>query len=97
MSYAYSDVLDLSFGVQWEKTQFRLDNVGPAPGGVGEDSSIPVILGLGYNPNPGVSVNAFVGAEFDGELKLNNAAGFTVSQQSYDTAPIAGVAVRLSF
>ncbi|MFK7940434.1 MAG: hypothetical protein AB8B82_13725 [Roseovarius sp.] len=97
LSYAYSDAVDLSLGVRYENTEFRLDNTGLAPGGLGQDSSIPVVLALDYNPNPGVSLSAFVGAAFEGELTLENALGATVAKQSYDTAPVAGLSFRLRF
>lgn len=97
LAYAYSDAVDISLGVRYENTEFRLDNTGLAPGGVGQDSSVPVVLALDYNPNPGVSLSAFVGAAFEGELKVENAAGATISKQSYDTAPVAGLSFRLRF
>ena len=97
LTFAQNDQLSLSLSARSEKLRFRLDDQGPAPGGVGEDSSIPVVLSLDYAPNPAVSLNAFVGAEFNGELSLEDAAGLLVSRQSYDTAPTAGLAFRLRF
>ncbi len=97
LSYGYSDALSIGLGVRVESAEFRLDNSGLAPGGVGEDQSIPVVLSLDYAPNPGFALSGFVGAAFDGELKVDNAAGVRVSQQSYDTAPVAGLAFRLRF
>jgi len=35
--------------------------------------------------------------EFDGELKLEDAGGATVSRQSYDDVMIAGLAFRILF
>ncbi len=97
LSYAATDALSLSLSARSESIQFRLDDDGLAPGGVGSDESLPVVFSVGYEPNPGVSMSAFVGAEFGGELTLDDANGNEVSSQSYDTAPIAGVAVRLRF
>ena len=97
LSYAYSDALDLGLGVRLEQSEFRLDETGLAPGGVGEDRSIPVVISLDYNPNPGVSVSGFVGAAFDGELTVEDARGVTIRKESYDTAPVAGLAARLRF
>lgn len=97
LTYAYTDALSFSLAARSENVRFRLDNAGLAPGGVGEDSSFPVVVSVDYSPNPGMAFNAFFGAEFNGELTLDNAAGVEVSRQSYDTAPIAGVAFRLRF
>ena len=80
-----------------ERVRFRLDNSGLAPNGVGQDRSTPVVLTANYEPNPAVSLTGFVGAEFNGSLKLENATGTVISHQSYDTAPIAGFAFRLRF
>ena len=97
LSYAYSDAVSLSLGLRSEDVEFRLDDDGPAPGGVGQDSSFPVVVALDYSPSPRVLMNAFVGAEFNGELSLKDAAGVEISRQDYDTAPIAGFAVRVRF
>lgn len=97
LSYAYSDALDLSLAARIEDAEFRLDKSGLAPGGVGNDSSVPVVVALDYNPNPGFSVSVYAGAAFEGELKLEDASGNQVSKQSYETAPLAGLAFRLRF
>ncbi len=97
LGYQLSDDLNLGLGVRSENLRFQLDDDGIAPGGVGEDSSIPVVFSIEYAPNPGISLTAFAGAEFNGELTLENASGRTVSQQDYDTAPIAGAAFRFRF
>jgi hypothetical protein len=97
LGYAYSDALRIGLEARLERSEFRLDSDGLAPGGVGEDRNIPVVLTLDYAPNPGVSVSGFVGAAFDGELILDDETGARVSKQGYDTAPVAGMAVRLRF
>jgi len=97
LGYAYSDALDVGVGLRLERSEFRLDQTGLAPGGVGEDNSIPVVLSLDYNPNPDVSVNGFIGAALDGELKVEDATGSTINKQSYDPAPVAGLSIRLRF
>ncbi|MGI9370369.1 MAG: hypothetical protein ACR2O2_16180 [Ruegeria sp.] len=97
LRYAVSDTLDLSLSARSERVRFRLDDKGLAPNGVGEDRSIPVVLALGYNPNPGVSLNVFAGAELNGRLTLDNVNGSEISSQSYETAPLVGLAFRVRF
>ncbi len=97
LSYALNEAIDLSLTARSERIRFRLDGDGVAPDGVGEDKSIPVVLSLGYNPNPGVSMSVFAGAEFDGRLTLDDANGAEISRQSYDTAPLVGLAFRVRF
>jgi hypothetical protein len=97
LRYQASDTISLGLSARSEKIRFRLDDSGVAPGGVGEDSSIPVALSISYDPNPGLSVTGFVGAEFGGELTLDDSNGNQIRSESYDTAPIAGLSVRLRF
>ncbi|MEX0285283.1 MAG: hypothetical protein AB3N23_11790 [Paracoccaceae bacterium] len=97
LSYAVTEAWNVSLSARSENVRFRLNNSGPAPGGVGEDSSIPVVLTVSYDPNPGLSFTAFAGAELNGELTLDDATGRQISRQTYDTAPVAGFAFRLRF
>ncbi|WP_254447413.1 hypothetical protein [Ruegeria sp. HKCCA5426] len=97
LSYALNEAIDLSLTARSERIRFRLDGDGLAPDGVGEDKSIPVVLSLGYNPNPGISLSVFAGAEFDGRLTLDDANGVEISRQRYDTAPLVGLAFRVRF
>ena len=90
-------MVDLSLIARSESNRFRLDNVGLAPGGVGEDRSLPVVMALQYQPNPGMTLSVFAGAELDGRLQLENAAGAVISRQSYDPAGLVGVSFRLMF
>ena len=97
LSYAVNEDFSLSLSARSEKIRFRLDDNGLAPSGIGEDQSIPVVASLSYDPNPGVSVTVFAGAEFDGRLTLEDENGNEISRQNYDTAPLVGLAFRLRF
>lgn len=97
LSYALNDDFSLSLSARSEKIRFRLDDDGIAPNGIGEDQSIPVVAALSYNPNPGVSLTVFAGAEFDGRLTLEDENGTEIDRQGYDTAPLVGLAFRLRF
>lgn len=97
LSYDYSNTVSFSLSARSEKIRFRLDSSGLAPDGIGEDQSIPVVLSLDYKPSRNVSLSVFAGAEFSGELALEDARGNQISRQTYDTAPIAGLAFRARF
>lgn len=97
LSYSYSNTVSFSVAARYEDLEFRLNNSGIAPGGVGRDKSLPVVLSVDYEPNAGTAFSLFAGAEFDGELSLYNTTGSLVSRQSYDTAPIAGFAFNIEF
>jgi hypothetical protein len=97
LTYAPNDTLRLGLTGRFEETRFRLNDEGPAPGGVGEDRGFPLVVSLGYEPGPWASLNAFAGVELGGRLRLEDAAGQLVSQQEYDPAPIFGVQARFAF
>jgi hypothetical protein len=97
LSYALNDTMTLGLSARSERIRFRLDEEGLAPNGIGEDKSIPVVVSFGYNPNPGISLNVFAGAELDGRLTLDDANGTELSRQNYETAPLVGVAFRARF
>ena len=82
---------------RYEKTRFRLDDAGSVPGGVGQDRSIPVALAAIYMPAPDLELSLLGGAEFSGELSLEDANGNLLAESDYDTAPFAGALVRLRF
>jgi hypothetical protein len=97
LSYRISDASRLSLSGRSENIRFRLDDEGLAPGGVGEDSALPLVVSYLYEPNPATSLSVFAGAEFNGELTLRDSQGRRIDRQSYDTAPLLGFAVRLRF
>jgi hypothetical protein len=97
LDYGVTDTLRLGIAGRYENVRFRLDDDGPAPGGIGQDQSFPLVLTLDYTPFPGSRLAAFAGAELGGELRLEDSAGRTVETRDYDPAPIFGVAFRIGF
>lgn len=99
LAFDYAVTEDLRVGVagRFENIRFRLNDDGPAPGGIGQDRSFPLVLTLDYAPFPGSRLAAFAGAEFGGELRLEDASGVLVETRDYDPAPILGVAFRIGF
>ena len=90
---------DWSFGLsgRYEKRQFRLNDKGPAPDGVGEEKAVPVALRATYDPNQQFSVHLLAGAEFDGSLRLESSDGTKLSKESYETSPFAALVVTGKF
>jgi hypothetical protein len=58
---------------------------------------MPVVLSIDYEPYPRSSITAFVGAEFNGQLRLDDAQGNRIDTREYDPAPLVGAAIRLAF
>jgi hypothetical protein len=99
LAFDYAVTEDLRLGVagRYENIRFRLNDDGPAPGGVGQDESFPLVVTLDYEPFPGSRLAAFAGAELGGRLRLEDASGALVETRDYDPAPVLGVAFRIGF
>jgi len=97
LSYSLSHSWSLGITGRYEDIEFRLDENGPTPGGVGRDQSIPMVVSAIWGPNPTVKLSAFAGAELNGKLKLKNALGEWVGESSYDPAPLFGATFELRF
>jgi hypothetical protein len=88
-SYDIAKHWTASVGFRREELRFRL-----ADGGVGEDSSFPVVAGITWGP-PWAELSLFAGAELGGELRLEDARGNTLAESDYDPAAIVGINFRL--
>ena len=97
LSYKLSPAWSFGLSGRYEEVQFRLDDEGPAPGGVGTDQSLPLVLSAAWEPSSAVSLSIFAGMEFAGELEWKNANGEVLSQQDYDAAPIIGATFKFEF
>jgi hypothetical protein len=97
LSYALSQSWSLGIAGRYENVEFRLDENGPTPGGVGRDQSMPLVAMATWDPNPIVELSVLAGIELNGKLKLKNALGESVAESSYDPAPIFGATFKLRF
>jgi hypothetical protein len=75
LDYRLSDSWSFGLGARYESLRFRLDDKGAAPGGVGEDSSIPVYLIATYSRGRDLQVSAIAGVDLNGELRLEDSEG----------------------
>jgi hypothetical protein len=80
-----------SAGFRRERLRFRLKD-----GGVGEDSSFPVVAGITWGP-PFAQLSLFAGVEVGGELRLEDSRGNTLAKSDYDPAAIVGLNFLLRF
>lgn len=97
LSYKLND--DWSFGLtgRFENVEFRLDDKGPAPGGIGRDHSMPMVFSARLAPNDRLNLTVLAGLAINGELKLKNADGETLEETDYDPALVFGAAFDFSF
>ena len=97
LAWEFEDQWELVFGGRYERLRFRLDNSGIAPGGVGEEESIPLYLGVSYNFDRFTSVSFLAGVNLAGKLTLENSSGGRISRRDYDPAPFLGIIGRVRF
>lgn len=97
LTYQASETLTLGVAGRSEDLEFRLDDDGPAPGGIGRDRAYPLVGTLAWRPNPAVRVSGFAGVELGGQLTLEDKDGTRLDRQSYDPAPIFGATVDFRF
>jgi len=87
----------LGLGARYENFQFRLDERGPVPNGVGEEEAVLSYLAASYNAHPVFTFSAIAGFEFAGELTLRDANGTRLASDDADPAPYLGLAFRGRF
>ena len=86
-----------ALGGRYEKTRFRLDDNGVAPGGVGQDKAIPLYALAEYSWSEDLKLSLIGGAEVGGNLRLEDSSGNLVSDSDLDTAPFLGLTFRGRF
>jgi hypothetical protein len=100
-SLRYTPVEELEFaagvGAFGLGGDFRLDEDGPVPGGVGRDTSVPALIGAEWRPNRTISINALVGVALMGELELTDSNGTRIGREDVDPAVVFGAGVSFSF
>ncbi|MBT8063509.1 MAG: TonB-dependent receptor [Gammaproteobacteria bacterium] len=97
LSYRVSDNWSLGLAGRYEKVEFRLDDKGVAPGGIGRDQSIPLVFTACLDSSPKLGFAVFAGIEFGGKLTLKNALDETVEETDYDPAPVIGASFEFRY
>ncbi|MBO9661920.1 DUF6268 family outer membrane beta-barrel protein [Dokdonella sp.] len=85
----------LGLGAGFGDNRFRLDEHGPMAGGVVESKSTPLYAHLSFRPDPALSLDAYLGATFRNELRIER-KGLRDVTQKYDAAPIVGFSASFS-
>ncbi len=97
LGYELSEDWTLGISGRYEDIEFRLDDEGPAAGGVGRDQSIPLVFVAMLEPGPKLNLSVFAGIELGGTLKLKDAMGDVIEESNYDPAPIFGASFEFRF
>ena len=97
LSYQTSERWKLGLTGRYENLEFRLDDEGVAPGGIGRDQSFPLVFSGTFEANQMASFSIFAGVELGGKLTLKDEFDQLVDESKYDPAAIFGATVRLRF
>jgi len=97
LSYTLNDDWSLGLTGRYESIEFRLNDNGAAPGGVGRDQSMPLVFTAALKPTDKLSLTVFTGMAIGGQLKLKNSYGDTVEESDYDPALLFGATFDISF
>jgi hypothetical protein len=95
--YDWGGGFETAVGGSYRFRRFRLDDGGLAPEGVGQHSSLPFWLRLGYRFNPHFSVSAYGGVVIAGELRLLDSNGNRIGKEDYDPAGLIGISGTIRF
>ena len=97
LSYELND--DWSFGLtsRYENLEFRLDDEGPAAGGIGRDKSIPMVFSANLTPNKKLNFSVFAGIQLAGRLKLEEALDDLIVESEYAAAMLFGATFEVRF
>lgn len=93
VAYQFSEKWEAGLGLLYRKDRFRLNDSGPAPGGVGEDRFLPLRARLAWSVHPRISLNLIAGVALGGELRLEDKNGNTLRKEDYDPAAYVGLRV----
>lgn len=97
LNYQLSPSWELGLAGRYEEIQFRLDDQSAAPGGVGEELSLPIVFTAAWSPSEQVRMGLFAGVELMGELTLYDENGKTLESRDFDPAPLMGATVEFKF
>jgi hypothetical protein len=97
LSYSPTETLTFSVGGAYESRDFRLDEHGPVPGGVGRETRVPIVLGVAYTPTKQISVEAGIGYSFAQNYQVLNHGGNKLGDEDLDAAGMLRVGIAYRF
>jgi hypothetical protein len=95
--YSPTERWTLSLGAWYDERNFRLDESGPVPNGVGRESSVPVEFGIVFRPMPNLEVNGALGARVLNNYEIDSATGATLADIDADPSAYLGFGVTIKF
>ncbi len=87
LEYAPSEQWNFALSAGFDSVRFRLDDEGPNPGGIGEDSSVPISLGATWNFDQQGSAFVRVIVPVWRQLRADDPDGNTIFEHDADITP----------
>jgi hypothetical protein len=97
LAYSPNERWSFSVGGHFEYRDFRLDEHGPLPNGVGRDSRWPVAFTVMYKPTARTTLEADVGVYVAQRIEVLDANGTSISDQDINAAPYLKFALGFRF
>ena len=92
LSYALTDRLLVGVGGAYRVYRFRLNDNGPVPNGIGQNSLVPIFGRVSYQFDTGTRLDLYGAATTGGRLSTTDNSGNTVYSENYKT----GLAIALT-
>jgi len=97
LSYTINPKWEIAGGGAYRSNRFRLNDEGPAHGGIGEVVGLPVYSRLTWSPNRTTTLDLFAGAFLDGELTLEDRDDVQITSADTDTGALFGIGFSTKF
>lgn len=97
LGYQATDSLKILLTGGFEGRDFRLDEDGPVPDGVGRDWRVPVALMAEWQVHPQVKLTGALGANVWQDLTLDDSNGDEIADTDVDPSLLAGLRVTFTF
>jgi hypothetical protein len=97
LNYQPGERWELSLLGVYHSPDFRLDESGLAPGGIGEHEGAVALARVNRRWESGLILKGYLGVVIGGTLEVRDARDRVVARTDYDTAPLAGIALERSF
>ncbi len=92
-----SDFFQGVLSAGYERQRFRLANSGPNPDGIGETTSVPLLVGLELGFTSRLKIVAEGGMAVSGELRIEDGQGGLLRSSAYDSAGVLRGYFRYAF
>ena len=87
----------LAFGLQHEKSRFRIEGANLTQDGIGQEESSALYTDATWHATPDIDVDGYLGLTVGGNLRVENQHGTGIYSSDYNTAAIIGLKASFRF